>query len=56
MKNLKKYIVTLEGRIQTFDVPVFAESIEHATELAVEYEDAGFVVDRIKPEVIHHAD
>ena len=50
-KELKKFLVTIEGRNQTFEVPVFAENIDHAAELAVEYEDAGFVVDRIRPEV-----
>ena len=47
----QKFIVTIEGRNQTFEVPVFAEDIDHVAELAVEYEDAGFVVDRIRPEV-----
>lgn len=47
----KKFIVELEGRAQSFDVPVYAESLEEATLKAQEYEDAGFVVGRIRPEV-----
>ena len=47
----KKFIVELEGRVQSFDVPVYAESLEEATLKAQEYEDAGFVVGRIRPEV-----
>lgn len=47
----QKFIVELEGRVQSFDVPVYAESLEEATLQAQEYEDAGFVVGRIRPEV-----
>lgn len=46
----KKYIVELEGRVQSFDVPVYAKSLDEATLKAQEYEDAGFVVGRIHPE------
>lgn len=45
----KKYIVELEGRIHSFDVPVYAKSLEDAELKSQEYEDAGFVVGRIKP-------
>lgn len=47
----KTYIVELEGRVQSFEVPVYAKSLEEATLLSQEYEDAGFVVGRIRPEV-----
>ncbi|QEG09569.1 bacterial RNA polymerase inhibitor [Escherichia phage Pisces] len=47
----KKYIVELEGRVQSFDVPVYAKSLDEATLKAQEYEDAGFVVGRIRPEL-----
>ena len=45
------FIVTIEGRNQTFEVPVFAQDLDHAAYLAQDYEDAGFVIDRIRPEV-----
>lgn len=45
----KKYIVELEGRVQSFEVPVYAKSLEEAELKSQEYEDAGFVVGRIKP-------
>ena len=46
----KKYIVELEGRVQSFEVPVYAKSLDEATLKSQEYEDAGFVVGRIRPE------
>lgn len=46
----KKYIVELEGRTQSFEVPVYAKSLEEATMKSQEYEDAGFMVGRIRPE------
>ena len=46
----KKYIVELEGRVKSFEVPVYAKSLEEATLKSQEYEDAGFVVGRIRPE------
>lgn len=46
----KKYIVELEGRVQSFEVPVYAKSLEEAALKSQEYEDAGFVVGRIRPE------
>lgn len=45
-----KYIVELEGRVQTFEVPVYAKSLEEAALKSQEYEDDGFVVGRIRPE------
>lgn len=47
----KKYIVELEGRVQSFEVPVYAKSLDEATLKSQEYEDAGFVVGRIRPEL-----
>lgn len=46
----KKYIVELEGLVQSFEVPVYAKSLEEAALKSQEYEDAGFVVGRIRPE------
>ncbi|CDM21601.1 predicted bacterial RNA polymerase inhibitor [Citrobacter phage CR8] len=46
----QKYIVELEGRVQSFEVPVYAKSLDEATLKSQEYEDAGFVVGRIYPE------
>lgn len=45
------YIVELEGRVQSFEVPVYAKSLDDATLIAQEYEDAGFVIGRIRPEL-----
>lgn len=47
----KKYIVELEGRVQSFEVPVYAKSLDEATLKSQEYEDAGFVVGRVRPEL-----
>lgn len=47
----QKYLLTLEGNTKSFEVPVFARSLEEATLQAEHYEDAGFVVTRIRPEV-----
>lgn len=46
----KKYIVELEGRVQSFEVTLYAKSLEEAALKSQEYEDAGFVVGRIRPE------
>lgn len=46
----QKYIVELEWRVQSFEVPVYAKSLEEATLKAQEYEDTGFVVGRIRTE------
>ena len=48
-----KFIATVEGLTQSFDVPVYANSLEHAELLLEEYVDAGFIVERIRPEVTH---
>ena len=47
----KKYIVSIEGATMSTDVPIYATSLEQAEALASEYEDAGFIVTRIRPEV-----
>lgn len=47
----QKYLLTMEGNTESFEVPVFARSLEEATLQAEHYEDAGFVVTRIRPEV-----
>ena len=47
----QKFIVTIEGRNQTFEVPVLAQDLDHAAYLAQDYEDAGFIIGRIRPEV-----
>lgn len=53
----KKFLVTFESPLGgEVEVPVYAESLEEAQKLAeVNYEEAGFPVTRIRPEVIHHA-
>ena len=47
----KKYIASIEGTNVSTDVPIYATSLEQAEVLASEYEDAGFIVTRIRPEV-----
>lgn len=44
-----KFIATVEGLTQSFDVPVYAYNLEHAEHLLEEYVDAGFLVERIRP-------
>ncbi|CAK1344548.1 RNA polymerase inhibitor [Klebsiella phage vB_Kpn_K10PH82C1] len=48
-----KYLLTMEGNTESFEVPVFARSLEEATLQAEHYEEAGFVVTRIRPAVAH---
>ena len=47
----QKYLLTIEGNTESFEVPVFDRSLEEATLQAEHYEDAEFVVTRIRPEV-----
>ncbi|AXG66369.1 putative bacterial RNA polymerase inhibitor [Dickeya phage vB_DsoP_JA10] len=47
----KKFFVTIENAKESFEVPVFAIDIEDAQAQAALYEDAGFEVVRIRPEV-----
>ena len=46
-----KYLLTIEGNTESFEIPVFAKSLEEATLQAEYYEDAGFVVTRVRPDV-----
>lgn len=46
-----KFLLTIEGHEESFEVPVFARSLEEATLQAELYEDAGFMITRIRPEV-----
>ena len=51
--NEKKFFVTVESAAQSFEVPVFATSLEEATELAEwQYVPAGFAVTRVRPQVL----
>lgn len=47
----KKYLLIIEGHTESFEVPVYARSLEEATSLAEQYEDCGYVIHRIRPEV-----
>ena len=51
MYSEQKYLLTIEGNTESFEVPVFARYLEEATLQAEHYEDAGFIVSRIRPEV-----
>lgn len=52
VSDSKKYWVTVESAAHSFEVPVFAESLDQALEYAeVQYEDAGFQVVRVRPDV-----
>lgn len=47
----KKFFATVEGQGQSFEVPVFATSLEEANELAEwQYVPAGFAVTRVRPD------
>ncbi|QEQ94735.1 putative bacterial RNA polymerase inhibitor [Erwinia phage pEp_SNUABM_10] len=49
----KKFFATVESASQSFEVPVFAETLEEATELAEwQYVPAGFEVTRVRPQVL----
>lgn len=48
----KKFIVTLEGALNSIEVPVFAASLDDALEIAEStYTDEGLEVTRVRPEV-----
>lgn len=47
----KKYLITVEGLKESYELPIYATSLEEATLKSQEYEDAGFEVTRIRPEV-----
>lgn len=47
----KKYWVTVESAAHSFEVPVFAESLDQALEYAEwQYMEAGFEVTRVRPD------
>lgn len=48
----KIYLIELEGQTSSFEVPVYAGSLEEAELKSQEYEDAGFIVGRIRPVVV----
>lgn len=48
----RKFIVQIESATLAHEVPVYATSLEEAEELAeAQYQEAGFMVTRIRPEV-----
>ena len=48
----KKYLVQVESATMSHEVPVYATSLEEATELAEwQYVPAGFAVTRVRPDV-----
>lgn len=47
----KLFHVTIESAAQSFEVPVYAQSLEEAAELAEwQYGEAGFEVGRVRPD------
>lgn len=51
VSDAKKYWVTVESAAHSFEVPVFAESLEQALEDAEwQYQEAGFQVTRVRPD------
>ncbi|NBK20429.1 MAG: inhibitor of host bacterial RNA polymerase [Spirochaetia bacterium] len=56
MSTCKKFFVEVQGLTDSVELPVWADSLEEAQEIAeAEYEDMGFTVNRIRPEVKHNA-
>lgn len=48
----KKFLVLVESATMSHEVPVYATSLEEATELAEwQYVPAGFAVTRVRPDV-----
>lgn len=48
----RKFLVQIESASTGHEVPVYATSLEEAEELAeAQYQEAGFMVTRIRPEV-----
>lgn len=48
----RKFLVHIESATMGHEVPVYAASLEEAEELAeAQYQEAGFMVTRIRPEV-----
>lgn len=47
---MKHFVVEVETQTHTFEVPVYAETLEEANEKAeAEYVPAGFMVTRVRP-------
>lgn len=48
----KKFFVTIETAAESFEVPVYALSLDEALDIAeLKYIPAGFAVTRVRPEV-----
>lgn len=56
MNKSKKFYVTIQSPLGgECEFPMYADSLDEATKQAdFEYEQAGFPVSRIRPEVVHH--
>lgn len=51
VSDQKKYWVTIESAAHSFEVPVFAETLDNALEYAEwQYQEAGFQVTRVRPD------
>lgn len=51
VSDAKKYWATIETAAHSFEVPVYAESLEQALDYAeAQYVEAGFAVTRIRPD------
>lgn len=52
VSDTKKYWATIESAAHSFEVPVYAESLDQALEYAEsQYVEAGFAVVRVRPDV-----
>lgn len=49
----KKYFVLIESAAQSYEVPIWAISLEDAAKQAEVYEEAGYTIARIRPEVTY---
>lgn len=50
----KRFYVTIETAAESFEVPVYANSLDEALDEAeLKYIPAGFAVTRVRPEVIN---
>lgn len=51
VSTARKFWVTVESAAHSFEVPVFAESLDQAlTDAEFHYQDAGFEVTRVRPD------
>lgn len=49
---MKRFIAQVETQTHSFEVPVYAETLDEALEKAeAEYVEAGFEVQRVRPDV-----